>query len=831
MSGSPAAPGAVLGPVVGLRTVPLAWRALLVGLCYYGCAHLGSLLSLRDSAYVTFWLPSGVFIAALLLEQTRAWPWLALAVLPANVGFDLPRGTGLGLTLLFFGANTVAAVGGAALIRRFVSPRPTLATLRELIGLVGFGAVIATMLGATIGAAGLTAAGLSRSFGETWRIWWGSTGMAVLLVSPFILTWTARAEAPVQHRAGRGLEALVLVAALTVVAWHVVRGSGLDSPRAVWLLPILLWAGLRFGTRGATAASLWLALTMALLNTQLFAGPALDPSLSRHQVFTLQTFLAVSALVALIPAIVLAERDGHLVALRASEERFRTLNSAAFEGIAISENGRILDVNEQALRMFGYERADLIGRPVLDVIAPISRAAVAAAIAGNHEAIYEHVLLRRDGSTFFAEARAKVAVVGDRRLRMTALRDITERKQAEAALRTSEQQAAALEAARLKSEFVANMSHEIRTPLNAVVGLTHLVLRTSLDTQQREYLERIQSSGKALLEVINKVLDFSKIEAGRLVLDRAAFRLVDVIGHVANLLSMPAEEKGVALRFSVADAVPATLIGDETRLGQVLVNLVGNAVKFTERGAVTVTVQSGARDAASVELCFRIADTGIGMSDEQVGRLFAPFTQADGSTNRRYGGTGLGLVISQRIVEQMGGVLVVESAPWVGTTFTLTARFGVGDSPALTGAAAPDLPALAAGADNVLAGARVLLVEDVMINQVVARELLEGAGAEVQIASDGLEATRVFAAAGATFDLILMDVQMPVMDGYEATRIIRADARGAVIPIIAMTAHAFESERKKCLDAGMNDHVPKPVDPDVLIAVVSRWRAHSAART
>jgi len=394
-----------------------------------------------------------------------------------------------------------------------------------------------------------------------------------------------------------------------------------------------------------------------------------------------------------------------------------------------------------------------------------------------------------------------------------------ERERAEASLRESEARRRAdeeaLQASRMKSAFLASMAHEIRTPLNAVLGFTHLTLRTELSAKQREYLAGIGSAGQALMEVINEVLDLSKIEAGRLTLESIPFRLEEVLQRARDLLAVRAQEKEVALRVVAGPGLPERLRGDPTRLGQVLLNLAANGLKFTDSGEVVVSATLEGADERAVRLRFAVRDTGIGMNEAQQARLFEPFAQADDSITRQYGGTGLGLTISQSIVRQMGGSITVESAPGRGSTFSFVVPFGIEDA---TTAPPPPAPALPA---RPLAGTRLLVVEDVDINRQIAREILEEAGATVELAADGLEATRRFAEETA-LDGIVMDVQMPRMGGCEATRIIRRHPRGSRIPIIALSAHALEEERQACLEAGMTAHLAKPLDPDELVSVLAR---------
>ncbi|QCO10672.1 response regulator (plasmid) [Azospirillum brasilense] len=381
------------------------------------------------------------------------------------------------------------------------------------------------------------------------------------------------------------------------------------------------------------------------------------------------------------------------------------------------------------------------------------------------------------------------------------------------------------EASRAKGDFLANMSHEIRTPMNAILGLSHLALRAGPPPRQRGYLTRIRASATALLGIINDILDVSKIEAGMLTLERVPFDLSAVLDMVAGTAALSAEEKGLALRLEVAPDVPTALLGDPLRLGQVLLNLVNNAVKFTESGSVVLGVAAAPRgpEDTETELRFAVRDTGIGMTAEQVARLFQPFAQADSSTTRRYGGTGLGLAISRRLAVMMGGGIAVDSAPGLGSTFRFMVAVGVQDD------AATALPALAdpglAGlqVDEPLRGLRVLVADDNAVNRLVARELLEDAGLAVTAVASGGEAVRLALEPGAGYAALLTDVQMPDMDGFAVARAIRRQCGPDRLPIIAMTAHALEEERRRCLDAGMDDHIAKPVEPHRLVAVLNRW--------
>ncbi|MBF0339985.1 MAG: response regulator [Magnetococcales bacterium] len=384
------------------------------------------------------------------------------------------------------------------------------------------------------------------------------------------------------------------------------------------------------------------------------------------------------------------------------------------------------------------------------------------------------------------------------------------------------ERAALEQALRAKSEFLANMSHEIRTPMNAIIGLADLALQSPLEERPRLFLNKIAASSQALLRILNDILDFSKIEAGKLDLEQAPFRLQEVLDHMGDLFGVQAGERAIALRLDNPGLYPGRLLGDALRLEQVLLNLIGNALKFTPAGSgeVTVTITTLMESPERVELEFAVRDTGVGLTGEQIGRLFTPFTQADSSTTRQYGGTGLGLAICRRLVDMMQGRIWVESRPEQGSVFRFTAGF----CPAPTlGAGAdrssvPERPLDLAAVRERIRGARILLAEDNIINQLVAVETLHALEVDVVVAGNGAEALE--RAGQASFDLVLMDLQMPVMDGYAATRALRQNPRLTGLPIVAMTAHAMSGDRELSLAAGLNDHLTKPIDKFALYAML-----------
>jgi two-component system sensor histidine kinase/response regulator len=521
----------------------------------------------------------------------------------------------------------------------------------------------------------------------------------------------------------------------------------------------------------------------------------------------------------------ISERQRAEQELKALAARLHEIIQMMPIGLFIKDpQGRVTLVNSACQAQFGLSADDLAAQPVATFDAGVMKDTVTS-VRNGASGRTQH--LRSISKPVFNEQGQPEYLIGmlvdisDSIEAERELRELNEHLEERVVQRTGQLDLAkkvAEEASQAKGQFLANMSHEIRTPMNGVIGMAYLALKTDLNARQRDYLEKIRFAGEHLLGIIDDILDFSKIEAGMLEIEVLAFTLDHVIQTVTTVVAPKAASKHLALVFELEPGLPAALQGDPLRLGQVLINYTNNAIKFSDNGAITVRVSMLEQRADDCLLRFEVSDTGIGLTGEEAAKLFQSFQQADTSITREYGGTGLGLAICKQLAQLMGGAVGVDSAPGRGSTFWFTARVGKLD--ALTDNTENPAHELAAG-EAPLDGARILLVEDNTFNQQIALEMLEEAGCAVCLAQNGLEALDLLAKAA--FDVVLMDVQMPVMDGLQATRLIRLDPRLAGLRVLAMTATATSEDRARCMEAGMDDFISKPIQPALLRRSVARW--------
>ena len=516
-------------------------------------------------------------------------------------------------------------------------------------------------------------------------------------------------------------------------------------------------------------------------------------------------------------------------------KRFRTAIDSVTDSIYLVdlEKMQFIDANRSGWESLGYTREELLQLGPHDIKPNFSKDTLREKVSqllqqsndDGSDAVIESAHQRKDRTCFPVKTQIHLVETENSRVAVSVSRDQTEHLRVEGELLRSKE---AAEAANLaKSQFLANMSHEIRTPMNAIIGMSDLALQTELSEMQHSYIDTVSRSAQSLLGIINDILDFSKIEANQLDMEVIDFDLEEVFSDLTNLLKLKIEESGVALRFDKPDDMPTALKGDPLRLGQILINLGTNAVKFTPEGEIIVGVRLDEQNDNRVKLHFSVKDTGIGMTMEQQESLFQAFIQADNSTTRKYGGTGLGLTISKRLTEMMGGEIWAESTLGEGSTFHFTVNLELQqNSDSSQQRELEERLYIEEDLDinkalKQLRGARILLVEDNEFNQKVALHVLRASEIEPTLAMNGEEALELLE--NQEFDGVLMDCQMPVMDGYQATREIRKNAKHQNLPVLAMTANAMVGDREEVLAAGMNDHIPKPFNKEELFITMAKW--------
>ncbi len=795
----------------------------LAMLAFFVLAHLSIDLTRSGGRIAAVWLPNAIAVAVFLRFRFAREKACLAAIFTGNILANLMAGDAASQALLLASANLLEIAVAVGLTRKWCGRDPVM----EDIGDLRHFAVAAGVIGpAASGAVALLA--FLPAFADlplTYAKWVSSDTMSMLILAPTVMIAIDTLRRMTMPKTGKLVEWVVLTLGGTTVTLLVFTQT--TYPLLFLIPPVVVVHAFRLGSAGTAFSTIKVAM-IALVCTELGYGPInLVDYTQGIQLLVLQAFLASSILVGLPISATLSTRQRIATELANQKAELALLAENVTDAILrVNRDGICTYASPSVQAVLGLPPGDFVGRHVSERVHPDAADLIHAAEQrlNSGEAEKERFTYRRylndtQDEPVYIEADCAVArdAAGEREGIVVSARDVTHRVLLERQLKRATLHAE--NAARAKAQFLANMSHEIRTPMNGVLGFAELLQRRDLDEEAARCASLIERSGRSMMMLLNDILDLSKIESGQLKVTSEPVDIAQVTADCVQLHQAEAERKRIDLRLAPGAGIPGTICSDPLRLRQILLNLIGNAVKFTEKGGIEVAVMR-----EQSQLAISVEDTGIGIDTQRLGVIFDPFVQAEGSTTRRFGGTGLGLSISRQLAELLGGSLTVDSMPGFGSRFTLRIPIVEADhdqAPVSTNHTrrATDFPMPARG--------RILLAEDHDVNRMLVTAMLEDLGQDVTLAHDGIAAIDAAIAAekaGLAFDLVLMDIQMPGCDGYAATRALRAEGLTAEqLPVIALTANAYPEDVAAAREAGMQAHLAKPLVFEDLAAALARW--------
>jgi PAS domain S-box-containing protein len=785
-----------------------ALRLIFIASAYFAANRVALFFPDSEKILAAIWPAAGIGLASLLLSPRKRWPLVLTVIFLAGNAANLVSGRPLPNSLGFMTANILESLLCALLITRLCGQDVRFSRVKDVIALI-LAATLVNACTALVGAGTAKLAGLSP-FWSFWETWWIGDGLGLFLITPLIVTMADIGDFRPRPRTKVVIETVLFFIFWSTVTWWTFQHNGPHSsfaPEPYMLVALLAWPALRLGQR-AVALAVTILAAVAIMSPPQLVDPFFLGAPRASPLLVSQIFIGFTAITAFLLGSVMAERETLEKAQNKSEDLLRVAFQASLDPITLSDlDGAFVEVNEAFCEASGYSREEALGRPGMTMRIwhrSAQREDFFAALAEQGAVRnFDAEMVDRKGIVRPCLLSARITLVEGAPTVLTVTKDVSKLIDAKEAAEAASQ---------AKSEFLANMSHEIRTPLNGVLGMLQLIQTSGASSEVQDYAELALRAGQRLTSLLGDILDLSRIEASRMPISCKPFELADIFTALTETFSPLNYSKQVRYVMHAAPSVPPGLVGDEVRVRQILFNLIGNAMKFTDRGEVRLEVSTlPPHPSGKARLLFIVSDTGSGIPDDKIDHICAPFTQVSNDLARAHQGAGLGLAIAQQLITLMGGTLTFDSTVGLGTTVYLMLPFGVATPQDLS---APGLQGLEEEPSGTL---RLLLVEDEEISRLSAQLLLQKLGHQVVTAKHGREALALLRRDA--YDCVLMDVQMDIMDGVETTKEIRNGNSGVLdarIPIIAMTAYAMAGDQERFLEAGMNGYVPKPIQLEML---------------